>query len=344
MPRARPKPRPSLTFYPAEVDGKPAAFVVDLEQTPRRALGTRIVVALLMHSPVDNGLRSDDELDALDAAQEMITDRLEEAYEAEIVGFYDLDGASMFAFYAKGPKGKTAAAQEAAVMKVLGKVGSYEVEVHVAEDPDWRFYIDVLFPDDYALQGIWNRALIDELEAHGDALDEPRDVDHLATFPTKALADAAAKLLKGAHFSVDSVGPDEGEKGRWAVTFHRSETLDGDKPNRFSAEVLDIVLPLQGEYDGWGAPAVGGEQEGDEDEEEVPPSGETTRSPARSKAAKKKAAPKKKKAAKAAPPKKPAKKAAKAAPKKKAAAKKPGAKKAAAKKPAATKPATKKKR
>ncbi len=246
--------RPSLTFYPAEVDGSPAAFVVDLEQEPRKALSTRIVVAVPMRDPTDDGLRSEDEMAALDGVQEKIADRLGKAHSAEHVGFYDLNGATTLVFYAPD---KTTAAS---VAKAIGDIGPYALDVHVAKDAEWRFYIDVLFPDAYALQGIWNRALIDELESHGDELEEPRDVDHLVTFPSKALAEKAAKRLEGAHFHLDGIDPHEEEKGRYAVTFHRSETLEGDKPNQFSAEILDLILPLDGEYDGWGSPAVGGEQ------------------------------------------------------------------------------------
>ena len=319
MPRARtpalaPRTRPALTFYPAEVDGAPAAFVVDLEQEPRKALGARIVVAVPMRDPTEDGLRSEDEMGTLDRVQEVITGRLEDAYGAELVGFYDLNGSTTLVFYGSGK------ATPVAVAKTIGDIGPYAIDVHVAQDPEWRFYIDVLFPDAYALLGIWNRALIDELESHGDTLIEPRIVDHLVTFPTKAGADKAAKKLKAQHFTIDGVEPDE-EEGRFALMFHRSETLEDDKPNHFSAEILDIILPLDGEYDGWGAPAVGGDQE---EEEEASGGGKKKAAPVKAKAkapAKKAKAPAKKAKAPAKKAKAPAKKA-KAVAKKKAPAKK----------------------
>ena len=255
----------AFTFYPAEVDGEPAAFVVDLEQEPRNELRTRIVVAVPMRDPSDDGLRSDDETGTLDRVQEMIMGRLDAAYAAELVGFFDLKGTATMVFYAKDGE-----ITPETVAEAIGDIGPYGIDVHVADDPEWTFYIDVLFPDDYALQGIWNRALVSELEANGDTLEEPRQVDHLARFPSKGDAEKAAKGLAAAHFRIDDIAEDDSEEGRWAVAFHRKETLEDDKPNRFSAEVLDIVLPFGGEYDGWGAPAVTGE----EDEEEIPPSGE----------------------------------------------------------------------
>ena len=316
-----PQGESSFTFYPAEVDGDPAAFVVDLEQEPRNDLRTRIVVAVPMRDPSEDGLRSDDETGTLDRVQEMIMNRIEEAYSAVLVGFYDLKGTATLVFYAKSGK-----ITPAAVAQAVGDIGPYGIDVHVADDPEWTFYIEVLFPDDYALQGIWNRALVAELEANGDTLDEPRQVDHLARFSSKAEAEKAAKALSAAHFKIDDIGEDETEKGAaitcWAVAFHRKETLEDDKPNRFSAEVLDIILPFDGEYDGWGAPAVTGE----EDEEEVPPSGEHEKPSVAPPPMKKKAP------AKKAPAKK-----AKASPKKKTVAAKTKKKAPAAKKPKAAK-------
>lgn len=292
------------TFYPADVDGVPAAFVVDLEQEPRPTHPTRITVSMPMLEPEPDGLRSEGEMEDLDTLQTKMTERLARAAGAICVGFYDLRGIATFVFYAK----KKVSAAEATV--IVADTHPYESDVQVDDDPEWRFYIDALFPDAYALQGIWNRLIVDELEEHGDQLHEPRDVDHVVTFPSEAAAKKAEKKLLAAHFTIDGLA-DADEEGRFELAFHRSETLEEGKPDRFSAEILDIVLPLDGEYDGWGAPVARDE-------------------PAPKKAKKKaaKAAPTKKTAAKAAPAKK---KTAKAAPAKKKAAKAAPAKKKAAK-------------
>ncbi len=300
------------TFYPADVDGSPAAFVVDLEQEPRATHPTRITVSVPMLEPEPDGLRSEGEMEELDALQTKITERFARVAGAMCVGFYDLKGIATFVFYAK----KKRTVDELNV--ALADIGrTYETDVQVDDDPEWRFYIDALFPDAYALQGIWNRLIVDELESHGDQLYEPRQVDHVATFKSRTVAQHAAKTLEAAHFHVDSIGNAD-EEGRFAVAFHRQETLEEGKPDRFSAEILDIVLEQDGEYDGWGAPAV------------------TTKGKAapkkKSAKTKAKAAPKKKAKAKAAPKKKAKAKAkAKAAPKKKAKAKAAPKKKSRAK-------------
>lgn len=262
MARARPASRSSVssvtkpltvaasfrgTFYPAEVDGALAAFIVDLEQEPRKTLPTRITVSVEMTAPTDDGLRSDEEGADLDDLLDQLTSRLA-PFRAECVGFYDLRGVTTFVFYA-------AKASEAAVEKAIGKLAPYAPQILVQADPSWRFYIDALFPDAYAFQGIVNRSTLRELMDHGDELEEPRDIDHVATFPSEALASEAAETLEKASFAVESVGPAE-EEGRFAVAFRRREVLDGLEADRFTAQVLDLILPLEGEYDGWSAQAV----------------------------------------------------------------------------------------
>jgi hypothetical protein len=298
------------TFYPADVDGAPAAFVVDLEQEPRPTHPTRVTVSMNMLEPESDGLRSEGEMEDLDALQEKMTERLSRTAGAICVGFYDLRGVTTFVFYTK----KKLTADAATVL--VGDTHPYESDVQVDDDPEWRFYIDALFPDAYALQGIWNRLIVDELEEHGDQLHEPRDVDHVATFPSNASARKAEKKLVAAHFTIDGLA-DADEEGRFELAFHRAETLEEGKPDRFSAEILDIILPLDGEYDGWGAPTVSDE-----------PAPKKKAKAAKKKKKKKAAAPAKKAAA-------PAKKKA-AAPAKKAAA--PAKKKAAPAKKKAAKP------
>src|ERR1700710_500592 len=89
------------TFYPADVDGSPAAFVVDLEQEPRATHPTRVTVSVSMLDPEADGLRSEAEMEDLDVLQTKITERFSRASGAMCVGFYDLRGVATFVYYAK---------------------------------------------------------------------------------------------------------------------------------------------------------------------------------------------------------------------------------------------------
>jgi hypothetical protein len=87
-----------------------------------------------------------------------------------------------------------------------------------------------------------------------DQLEIPRVVDHMAYFPSREQADAAAKALTDAGFSADPVTPPKEEGGGWGLQFHREDPCDGENPDEFTFEVLDLIAPHEGDYDGWGSP------------------------------------------------------------------------------------------
>jgi Regulator of ribonuclease activity B len=108
-----------------------------------------------------------------------------------------------------------------------------------------------MYPGTHAMWTIWNRWLVDKLKERGDPLEVEREVDHLVRLPSADKARAAGAALTAAGFRVDPLRP-PGEQGElWVLEFHRNERCDGRHPNGFVFEVLDAVLPLDGDYDGW---------------------------------------------------------------------------------------------
>lgn len=96
-----------------------------------------------------------------------------------------------------------------------------------------------------------NRALQTQLREMGDRLTKRRVIEHVALFPASASADIAARTLWSRRFTIDELkGPDEA--GSWALHFRRKDACDGDRPDAFTAEILDAIEPNDGVYDGWG--------------------------------------------------------------------------------------------
>src|SRR5665811_988162 len=81
----------------------------------------------------------------------------------------------------------------------------------------------------------------------GDNLQIAREVDHNAYFRKKPAAIAAGTALAalGYTFVVRR------SRFKWDLGAHKSESLDGDNPNRFTDEVTKIVESNGGTYDGW---------------------------------------------------------------------------------------------
>jgi hypothetical protein len=51
----------------------------------------------------------------------------------------------------------------------------------------------------------------------------------------------------------DDDDEDGDDEERWSLQFHRDDALADGRPDEFVSEILDVILPLGGSYDGWGA-------------------------------------------------------------------------------------------
>ena len=111
-------------------------------------------------------------------------------------------------------------------------------------------------PDPYSHQTILNRRLVKVFEDKGDQVDTPREIDHFAYFESQDQAEEASVALRTAGFEVDDLDPPDEDGEPWGLQFHRVDAVGGGRADEFCAEILDIVLPLEGDYDGWGAPMV----------------------------------------------------------------------------------------
>ena len=237
--------------YMVMIEDRPAAVLVDLaaaQHAPVASHPLRVDIVVPMRIPHDDGLRDALELEDLGALEDRFAEALEKKVDAIYVGHVVHDGSTTIHFYV--PAARRAEVDE--LPSLTGDPGAYEPRWLVEDDPDWELYQEFLAPGVYENQWIWNRRLIATFEQGGDRLDAPRTVDHLAYFPSQRTAAQAGERLRAAGYRTDEpTGPDE--DGAWSLEFHREDQLADDEPDRFVEEILDIVLELDGEYDGWGA-------------------------------------------------------------------------------------------
>lgn len=242
-------------FYMARIDDQPASFVIDLNAA-RHAPVDSHPVSLVIRVPMlierEDGLRHADELEPLGELEDKFVEALEQKVDAIYAGRVVHDGYTTLFLYV--PAAHRDALDD--LPSLTGPPpGDYEPSWGVDDDPAWERYTGFLAPDDYALQTIWNRRLLQQFTDHGDDLTQAREVDHMAYFPSSEQAERAAAALRGAGFVTDEVvaGDDDADEDRFALQFHRQDHLADGRPDEFVGEVLDLILPLDGVYDGWGA-------------------------------------------------------------------------------------------
>lgn len=202
----------------------------------------RIAVRIPMLRPRPDGLRSNEESDALWDLQEQVSASLAR-FGAALVGRILFAGRTELAYHARD------AVDVEQVRAACGDTAPYTLGIEVAHEPTWSFYRAELAPTPYEYHCAWNAKLVDQrVERHRDRLDVPREVDHVALFSTREALEEAARRLAARGFRIDPPNLEE-----LTLEFHRDERLDGSRPDEFTAEILDVILPLGGSYDGWGA-------------------------------------------------------------------------------------------
>lgn len=244
--------QPNFEFYEATAGDDRAFVTIDLAAARRAPLDThsvRLQLRVKMLKPRPDGLRSDEETDALFALEDKIEKAIREGAEGIYIGRVVTQGFTEFIFY--GP-----ALQQPkldAPGRLIGDVRPYELEGFTEPDPEWNKYSE-LYPNPWAWQSIMNRRLLRAMRDGGDQLHIPRQIDHLALFPSEEHAKKAAQALEKAGFTtLPATAPEEGKRG-WSLEFKRVDACDNGKPDIFVADILDLIVPLEGEYDGWGSP------------------------------------------------------------------------------------------
>jgi regulator of RNase E activity RraB len=242
-------------FYIADRDDQPASFVIDLNADAHAPVASHPVsvrIYIPMLQPRPDGLRDASELVALGALEDQFVDALETKVDAIYVGRMIHDGATLLFFYV--PMSHRDDVQELPTLTGPA-VGDYVPRWTVDDDPQWTHHAG-LQPNAYARQGIWNRRLLHTMAEHGDQPALPRPIDHLAYFPSEDAAARAHSGLTALGFACDEVAgssePDD-TASVWSLEFHRDDVLDGDRADAFVGQILDVILPLDGTYDGWGA-------------------------------------------------------------------------------------------
>ena len=245
--------------YFCEVDGNPAAILVDLdlaEAAPHAAFPYMGHISVKACFPDRRGLPGQEEYERLGELEDALERALTVDDQAVYVGRSAVDGHCDFFFYLRN--GEHLGARAGAVMAAYPE---YAWESGWQDDPGWQSYRSFLFPDDYALNGIQNRRALRELAEQGDDAQKSRTIEHWAVFdsPEAAVAFSRAVREEGFRPLPDERNPDLPEH-LIGVCFSRP-----DAPEDIDAVTYPLValaLAHNGVYHGWACPVAPAVEEG----------------------------------------------------------------------------------
>jgi hypothetical protein len=235
------------TFHAWIAEDELCTVTVDAAADPaQRGDHTRVVSVMhALRSPdglgqVAAGERAD--LDDLDAA---ILERLQAAGDPWFVGRRVERGDRYLFFYL----------EETAADVVLDGAwpAGYAPRWFTAADPEWEGFRESLAPTPLQHQLLLSGEQLAERVTLGDDLEAERPVDHVVVLPTEQAADEAAAALRAAGFAVTP------ESDGVTLSATRTHAVDILSVEAAMVDVFGVIVPLGGEYDGWGAPMAGDE-------------------------------------------------------------------------------------
>lgn len=239
--------------YLASFDESPAALLVNLwyeHHAPLPGCGVLHRLQVSMIEPGDNGLGTRREADNF----AILEDEINESTKAR--GFHPVSrmrhqGAWHLAYYADEDCGAELAALSHAV---LDDARRDTLRVKVLEDKRWRFFFEVLLPNEQQRQWMRDRDIVQTLLEHGDNLG-PRPVEHAARFRERSQAERFANALADQGFAT-RIHDDDNENDRVQVDATRKDAVALEDIHAISWALLELAKCHGGEYDGWGAPLL----------------------------------------------------------------------------------------
>jgi hypothetical protein len=238
-------------FYFATVNGVLASLFIDFSvrnDAPDPDRPWLLWVWITFQAPRADGLSSSEEALKLGEIEDSLTAAIDCDISAQFVGRITTAGRREFYFYGPVPN-----RFDEVVETVMQRFPNYAFDVGTKADPDWRQYLDVLFPSDDDLERIKNRHVVESLEKEGDALQIARIVNHLAYFPSLASRDEFIFRIAQRGFCVTSTheSPQPDPSRPFGVTIERSDKVDWRSINDVTIPLCHLALELGGNYDGW---------------------------------------------------------------------------------------------
>lgn len=245
--------------YMVDLNGQPGSCVVDLGWAEEGPDESRPVCSLLrvpLAEPGDDGLGTEEEIDRLHAIEDETLDSVLDRLGLVMVATVRGAGAIDYWFY--GPTDRAEELLDAAAEAFEG----YEVEGGSQEDAEWKQYFEALYPDRHGMRQIGDQRVLVALAEAGDKSEVPRDIEHVALFPSKQTAEGFAAKVGEEGFRIDRVeeveqDPEEGADNdeadgpRWCVEFANESAAELADILPVTAHLEDLADECGGAYDGW---------------------------------------------------------------------------------------------
>jgi uncharacterized protein (TIGR01619 family) len=242
--------------FPSPVDGERVGFFfIDLglaEIAPVADKPNLVRLRLSILQPDQNGLPGEQESTVLNEMEDMLVTVMASQFGGIYPGRVTVEGERSFYFYL----GTKSSGYEKTLARVMADFPEYAFECRLQEDPEWKNYLDFLYPEPVQLQSMQNRRVVYQLMQHGDSLTVPRPVEHWIYFKTKRDREAWWNKVNDMGFELlemSTVDEDDEHAPEYPYSLHitRDDKVDYDSIDECVLPLWGLAAEHNGNYDGW---------------------------------------------------------------------------------------------
>ncbi|MFO0683994.1 MAG: DUF695 domain-containing protein [Sandaracinus sp.] len=241
-------------FYFFVVDGRPCSTMLDLSLIAKAPDATRpwlLSVRLPLREPRPDGLTTNAEASELGKLEDSLVRALDAHCGGVFVGRMTWNGVRDLFFYLQ----RTETLEQALAAGLSGGTPR-RLMTRKQRDPEWRHYLDVLYPGPLEWRWIEDRRLVETLAAAGDKSDIARPIEHLASFASREAAEAWALSVKQMGFEVE-IERTDGD-GRWSAHAVREDRSELAHVHDIVERLYGLAEEQEGTYQGWECAVVRG--------------------------------------------------------------------------------------
>jgi Family of unknown function (DUF695)/Regulator of ribonuclease activity B len=243
----------SWGHYFTNANGALASVALDRSLRPKAPMASRphlLWVKIQLRSPKPNGLSEQVEQQALGDIEDQLRSGLRAAGRGVEAGRITTAGHRELYFYGADDSGF-----RDAVAAVMQRFNAYKFEMGSKADPEWRQYLDTLYPAGEDFQRMSNMDVLNGLLDAGDTLRPAREVRHWIYFGSQADRQSFAGKVTAFGYKIGS--ETEGPQDRpFGLVIARDQSVTPDQIDGAVIELYRLAKQAGAEYGGWEAAVV----------------------------------------------------------------------------------------